>query len=682
VAGTGSTTPGSATPGSSGGWSEAHRTVLDALASTFTPPVTPPAAQRDDPTGFWARGAQDVGVAPRFAARLLEVMAPEEREELEKLLDVLRRTGFARLPQRGREAVLKLLATLDDDAATGIDNLRRVAVQFFYGAVGPDGTNPNWAQLEYPGPPPVEPAARELRCTPLDAATGTVELEADVVIVGSGSGGGVIAGELATHGLDVVVLEAGGHHEAADFPADEVSALQELYWRGGLNLTVDGNVAILAGATLGGGSTINWQNCVRPPAHVRELWATEHGLDGVDGDVFDDHLDAVLERISATDTCTDLNGVNQLLADAADQLGWRWGKAHRNTDPATYSPDSAGHVGYGDRTGSKQGTLRTYLRDAEEAGARIVTRAKVTRVLREDGRASGVEAEVTTPTGDTVALRVRSRDVVVAAGALETPAVLLRSGIGGPAVGHHLRLHPVPMIPALYGDDLRPWWGPPQATIVTEHGDVAAGHGYLIETAHLHPAITAAAVPWRSGRDHKLIMGRFSRLGTFIAVTRDHGGGRVTLDARGEAEIHYPLEDAVDEQVRRHAVRSLIELHVAAGAHAILDTHEGLAMWRRGEDVDAYVARAQDAPQGEGGRVLFSAHQMGSARMGTDPATSVADPSGQLHDVPGVWIGDTSAFPTAVGSNPMLTCMALARRTAHAILATVDGAKVSAGGVG
>jgi choline dehydrogenase-like flavoprotein len=106
-------------------------------------------------------------------------------------------------------------------------------------------------------------------------------------VVGSGSGGGVIAGELAANGLDVVVLEAGGHHEEADFPADELTALRELYWRGGLNLTVDGNVAILAGATLGGGSTINWQNCVRPPDHVREQWAQEHGLEGLDGADFD-----------------------------------------------------------------------------------------------------------------------------------------------------------------------------------------------------------------------------------------------------------------------------------------------------------------------------------------------------------------------------------------------------------
>jgi choline dehydrogenase-like flavoprotein len=662
------------------GLDDRRRAVLAALAETFAPAARPPAPEQDDPHGFWARSAADVGVGPLLADRLEELLGPDDLAELGKLLDLLRVTGFTRLPQGGRERVLATLSAASADAKLGLDGVRGLALQLFYGAVDASGRNPNWDELGYPGPPAVETGPRSLQGFVPGTASGTATLEADVVVVGSGSGGGVIAGELAAQGLDVVVLEAGGHHEESDFPADELSALRELYWRGGLNLTIEGNVAILAGATLGGGSTINWQNCVRPPDAVREVWAQEHGLAGLDGPAFDEHLDAVLTRISANDDCTDLNPTNQRLADAADQLGWSWSRAVRNTDPVTYDPATAGHVGFGDRTGSKQGTLRTYLRDAEANGARIVTRATATRVLREGGRASGVEADVALPTGEHIALRVRARDVVVACGALETPALLLRSGIGGPAVGKHLRLHPVPMITGLYDEDLRDWWGPPQGSIVTEHRAAVDGHGYLVETAHLHPAITAAAVPWRSGRDHKLIMGRFSHLGTFIAVTRDHGGGTVTVDAHGQAEVHYPLDDPLDEQVRRHAVRSLIELHVTAGAKVILDTHRDLTLWRRGESVEDFVHRAQEAGSGAGGRVLFSAHQMGSARMGTDPVTSVADPEGQLHDVPGVWIGDTSAFPTAVGSNPMLTCMALARRTAHTILAKRPPATSSSSG--
>ncbi len=646
-----------------------RRAVLDTLADTFAPPVRPPDADRDDPTGFWARRAGELGVGGLLGDRLEELLSEDELGELGKLLDLLRVTGFTKLGQKGRERALRLLARSSEDARDGLDGLRGIALQLFYGAVDGSGRNPNWEMLGYPGPPQVDPPARRVATWQPPAGDEPIELHADVIVVGSGSGGGVIAGELTAAGLDVVVLEAGGHHEEVDFPADEMSALRELYWRGGLNLTDEGNVAILAGATLGGGSTINWQNCVPPPDPVRTEWATAHGLDGLDGAGFDAHLDAVLERISGTDACTDLNGTNARLAAGADALGWSWHAAVRNCDPATYSAETAGHVGFGDRTRSKQGTLVTYLHDAAEAGARLVCRARVTRVRTDGGKATGVEAQLTGASGAVRPLTVHASTVVVAAGALETPAVLLRSGIGGDAVGQHLHLHPVPMITGVYDHDLRAWWGPPQGTIVGEHRAAIAGHGYLVETAHLHPSISAAALPWPSGRDHKLLMGRFSHLGTFIAVTRDHGAGTVTLDERGEAVVAYPLEDPLDAEVRAHAVKSLVELHIAAGAHVILDTDRELTMWRRGEDVDAFVRRAQHVEDGAGGRVLFSAHQMGSARMGLDPATSVADPDGQLHDTHGVWIGDTSAFPTAVGSNPMLTCMALARRTAHAILA-------------
>jgi choline dehydrogenase-like flavoprotein len=656
------------------GLDEARRRTLAALADTFAAPADPPVTEAHDPHGFWARRASDVGVVDPLAARLEELLPPEELAELGKLLDALRVTGFARLPQRGREAALRLLSSTSAEARAGIDGLRGLALQLFYGHV-PEGAgrNPNWDELGYPGPPDIDAPPRSLTTWSPPAGVDPIELEADVVVVGSGSGGGVIAGELAGAGLDVVVLEAGGHFEEADFPTDELSALRDLYWRGGLNLTDEGNVAMVAGATLGGGSTINWQNCVRPPDAVRESWATEHGLEGLDGAEFDHHLDAVLERISATATCTDLNGVNQHLADAADALGWSWRPAVRNVDPARYSAETAGHVGYGDRTGAKQGTLRTYLRDAADADARIICRAEARRVLVEDGRAVGVEAELLLDAGARRPVTIRAATVVVAAGALETPAILLRSGIGGPAVGRYLRLHPVPMITGLYDDDLRAWWGAPQGTIVDEHRAAVAGHGYLVETAHLHPAITAAAMPWSSGRGHKLIMGRFARLGTYLAVTRDHGSGRVTLDQRDEALVSYPLDDHIDAEVRRHAVRSLIELHVHAGARVVLDTQRKLTLWRQGDDVEDFILRAQDTPSGAAGRVLFSAHQMGTARMGTVAGASVADPEGQLHDTPGVWVGDTSAFPTAVGSNPMLTCMALARRTAHAILAARKG---------
>lgn len=637
--------------------------ALGGLCDTFVPSVRPPAVEADDPTGFWARRATDVGVHHRLAVELDERLTDDELDDTRRLLDLLAATRFGSLPQTAREVVLRGLAATSDDVAEGLAGLRALTLYLHYGSVDADGSNPSWAQSGYPGPPATTSTAPPPALHDVDDADEVV-LHADVVVVGSGSGGGVVAGELAAAGTDVVVLEAGGAHADDEFPPDEHAALRDLYWRRGLTPTHDGNVAILAGATLGGGSTVNWQNCVRPPDAVRQLWADEHGLVGVAGDTFDAHLDAVSARIGVTRDHSDLNGPNRRLSEGAKALGLSWHVAGRNSGPG-YDPTSAGHVGYGDRSGAKQGTLKTYLVDAVEGGARIVVGCRVDRVLVTDGRAVGVVGHL----DDGRTVTVHARDVVLAAGALETPAVLLRSGIGGNAVGNHLRLHPVPMLVGVYEEAQQGWWGPPQAAIVDAHTDVVAGHGYLVETAHAHPGITALSLPWRSGRDHKLLMGRSGEMVAFIAVQRDHGAGHVVLDADDEAEVHYPWIDAIDAEVTRHALTTMAELHAASGARAVIDLHPDRDVWRRGDDLGAYARRIADRPVGAGERVMFSAHQMGTARMGPDPRSSVAGPDGQLHDTTGVWIGDTSAFPTAVGSNPMLTCMAMARRTAHALLA-------------
>jgi choline dehydrogenase-like flavoprotein len=162
-------------------------------------------------------------------------------------------------------------------------------------------------------------------------------------------------------------------------------------------------------------------------------------------------------------------------------------------------------------------------------------------------------------------------------------------------------------------------------------------------------------------------MEQFRYGATFIGLTRDRGGGRVTVDASGEAVPTYAVADELDAANLRRGLEAQARLHEAAGAHTITVLSAAARSWRRGDDLDRYLAAAGQIPLRAGGVRLFSAHQMGTCRMGADPAASVADPRGELHDTRGVWIGDGSAFPTSSGTNPMVTIMALARRTATAI---------------
>lgn len=648
-----------------------QREVLRALVDTAVPSLV----VEDDPHGFWALSGTQVGVDEALELALAD-MSEADQTGMAQLLDGLAMLGFQHQGRNTREGMLGTAMALAPEALVAISTLRGASCLLAHSIPDENGQNPFWKQYGYPGPQ-IAPPSTEPYITPHVPKDGEV-IEADVVVVGSGAGGGTIAGVLATQGKKVVVLEAGRATSERDYVGLEIDASQKMMYRGGIAVSSDGNIGLLAGATLGGGTTINWHNCVKPSAEVRREWAQEFGLADVDSDEFDRHLEAVLGRMKANDQCSDFNGPHQRMAEGAKALGWSMHTAVRNVDPERYDPVAAGYTQFGDPTGSKMSTLNTYLRDAYDNGAVIVPDTKADQVCVEDGRACGVAATWTDPeTGETRRVQVKAPQVVVACGALETPALLLRSGIGGPAVGQNLYLHPSAGIFGVYAEDQQAWWGPPQAGVMDEFRDLGDGYGILVEGSQWYSGVFAFQLARRDGKQAKEAMSKLGRMADFLFILRDHQGGTVTIDEAGEAVHAYELTDERDIAAYRKGLRVMAKLHEAAGAEELWFGATP-RVWKRGDDVDAWCDELDQIHIGAGGLFMGSAHQMGSARMGTDPATSVARPTGELHDTPGVWIGDTSAFPTPSGANPMLTCMALAHRTAEQISGQRDERPVPA----
>ena len=626
----------------------------------------------DDPDGFWRRKASDLGVDQMVEGYLAANVPEQVRAGLMQLLDALAAQGYAGAPQEAREAILRGVASFSPEAAIGVGALQDLVLFLYYGAPDASGQNPNWQTLGYPGPRSAPPNETK-PIQPVVPTGSELALEADVCVVGSGAGGGVITGTLAMMGRKVVVIEAGGYYNEADFNQLELSAYQNLYYRGGPVTTADGTITMLSGACLGGGTTVNYMNCVRTTPWVREQWAREFGLEGLDTADFDRHLDAVFARISANDRCSELNGPHLRLKEGCQKLGYAFRQILRNVDETRYDPETAGYAPFGDQSGSRQSTTKTYLMDAYEHGAQIVVCCRADRVLVENGRAAGVQVTYADETGREARVTVRAPQVVVACGALESPALLLRSGIGGPAVGNYLRLHPVTIVIGMYDTDQQAWWGAPQQALCDQFANTGEGHGFLIEGVPFLPATLASGLPWTSGREHKEVLSKFRTAATFIAIVRDRGYGRVTLDDAGNAVHYYLITDELDLRHLRQGLAEQVRLHEAAGAREMYGLAAGLPRWKRGEDLNAFIQLLQQVPfvpAAAGGHRLFTAHELGSCRMGTDLNASVANPWGELHDVRGVWIGDGSAFPTATGTNPMITIMALARRTAEAIAAS------------
>ncbi len=650
---------------------DAQRSTLKTFCDTLVPALEPPEGEAD-PTGFWERRATDMAIAEAVeVSLLLAELEPEAVEGLRAMLDALAEHGMRPdASQEVREQVIHALSESGPDGLAGITTLRSAALTLYYAL--PDlgtGINPNWPAIGYPGPRALPKEATERPIRPRVPKGAEMTIEADVAVVGSGAGGGVIAAELSAAGKRVCVLEMGGYYDESDFTGLELTGYQQLYLNGGPYPTADGQVAIQAGSSLGGGTVLNWTNCLRTHPWVREEWAAEHGLEGLDGPEYDAHMDAVWARLGVNAECSDLNGPHQRLKEGCEARGLSFDLVTRNTDPATYDAVTAGYMGYGDVSGSKNSTQKTYLADAAGHGAEFVVHCRAERILVERGRATGVECSYADPDGRTARVTVRAEQVVVACGAIESPALLLRSGIGGPAVGDYLRLHPTTAIFGLYEEPQDPWWGPPQAGISHDFENLDGGYGFLLECAHHTTGLFGAAVPWLSGREHKEEILKYRYGAAIINLTRDRGHGRVTIDARGRAVPGYVVSDQLDIANFRRGLEEMARLHEAAGAEEMQSLARGIGAWKRGEDLEAFIDAVTGASLAPREMGIFSAHQMGSCRMGTDPSTSVADPTGRLHDTKGVWVGDASAFPTASGTNPMFTIMALARRTAAAIAA-------------
>jgi choline dehydrogenase-like flavoprotein len=284
--------------------------------------------------------------------------------------------------------------------------------------------------------------------------------------------------------------------------------------------------------------------------------------------------------------------------------------------------------------------------------------------------------------------------VVVAAGALRTPAVLERSGLDHPAIGRHLRLHPVSVIAGIFTDPIDMWRGPMQAARSLEFGEPGPGrNAYAIESAPGHPGLLALALPWEGVDEHADAMARARRIAPLIAVTRDGGEGRTTLTRAGSVRVDYRL-DSGGVATLRHGLVSMARISRAAGAAEIVAVGAsprwhgpgGFAAGRETVAFDRFVAdlAAFDFSPNRG--AVFSAHQMGTARMGEDPRDHACDPHGRVRAGPGgpgsrgdgvvggLYVADGSLFPTGIGVNPMVTIMVLARRVATTILADTSSA--------
>ena len=667
-----------------GGWTGRELETLAALAETF---VSGDGERRASLAAEAFVRAAD----PEQVAQIRLVLGLIERPLVNLALGGgLRRFGDM-TPDEREAYLLKWAGSRLGLRRSAFGAFRKVLTFLAYADPGPDGSNPRHARIGYvPDERPITPDPTPIRPTLVagaDGSAGHITLEADAVVVGSGAGGGVVADALAAAGTSVVVLEAGPFVDERTMPTNEMEAFGQLYLNYGLLSTWDGSITMLSGSGVGGGTLVNWMTCIAAPEGVRDEWSREHGLTGVSDLAWKLDLAAIESELGVTDTAV-IGPKDQAILRGAAALGWEAAPTRRNATDC----GECGSCPFGCTRGTKRSGIRMHLARAHAVGTRIVPRVRVTRVLMEGGRAVGVtgNALVTDPatglpldrpggSGEPLIrpLTVHAPIVVLAAGALRTPAILQATGLEHPSIGRHLRLHPVPVVAGLFADPIDMWRGTMQAARSLEFGDDAPGRNrYVIESAPGHPGLLALALPWDGSGGHADTMAMIRHLAPFIAVTKDGGEGRATLTRAGRVRLDYHL-DATGVATLRHALVSLARLARAAGATQTLAAGTPAAWFGRDAGTfEQYEARlaAFDFRPNHG--AVFSAHQMGSVRMGADPADHPVDPGGRVRSgglgddvVAGLYVADGSLFPTGIGVNPMVTVMVLARQVSRTILA-------------
>jgi choline dehydrogenase-like flavoprotein len=652
-------------------FSPAQQRTLDAVCQTLVPRLAQPASP------LYQTGAADIGLAVQLETALERVAEPADRLALRGFLSLIERPAFNRalcgvglafsaMSESQREHLLRSCAhSRLPQARQLFQSLKRLGLFIFYSAADASGHHAAWDELNY-RIPDFQVPQRPTPIRPLDVTHNT-RLTCDALVIGSGAGGGVAAAELAAAGLDVLVVEKGEQRADHEFDGRELDATEKLYEKHGALTTLDKGMVVLAGSTFGGGTTINWTGSLRTPEYVLEEWA-RHGLTGATTPAYQASLDAVSARMNL-DMTPAATPQNQVLERGCAALGYDCRPIPRNASGC----EDCGFCNFGCAFGQKQGTAKTFLADAAAHGARFLVRAQARRVLIEHGKAVGALVQARGPDGQPYAVEIRARMVVLAGGALNTPALLLRSGVAHEQVGANLRLHPTTVVFGVFGELVRGWQGAPMTRVCAEFANLdGAGYGVRLECAPVHPGIAALSVPWESGRQHKDVMAQLEHLSNIIILARDRYGGRVRVNRRGALLIDYRLHEHDAGHLRR-GIREALRVLDAAGAHSLSLPHIASPMYVRGQagGLAAFLAQADRAPMGSNQFGLFSAHQMGSCRIGTSRRTGALTPEGELYDVKNCFVLDASAMPTCSGVNPMLSIMGLAHYLAQGIRARV-----------
>lgn len=507
-----------------------------------------------------------------------------------------------------------------------------------------------------------------------------LKLEADVVIVGTGAGGGTTAEILTAAGLKVLMIEEGPLKTASSFKdMDESRAYADLYQEAGGRMTSDGAISILQGRSVGGTTTVNWTSSFRTPPGTLKQWAEVHGVKGASEAEMAPWFAKMEQRLGVAPWGMAPNENNAALKRGCDALGWEAHIIPRNVRGCWNS----GYCGLGCPVNAKQSMLVSTIPEALKGGAELIHHLSVRRVVIDNGKVSGLEcaaldpAICRVPTG--IKVSVHARHYIMAGGAINTPGLLLRSNAPDPhkTLGKRSCIHPVVMTLAQFPQEVNGYYGAPQSVASDEFQwkyDTAAAPGFKLEAAPTYAGLSSS-IFGKHGAALAAEMKNLPHIQANLALMRDgfHAqspGGSVRVGAGEQPVLDYDMSDYLWRGARNAYLR-MAEAQFAAGASKVMPAHLDGTWSDNWIDARNQIERLDYRKF----RVaLFTAHLMGGCAMGEDEKISVANSLGRHHQVENLSILDGSLFPTSIGANPQLSIYGLIAKNATALAAALKPA--------
>ncbi|KAI2639735.1 long-chain fatty alcohol dehydrogenase [Hypomontagnella submonticulosa] len=528
-----------------------------------------------------------------------------------------------------------------------------------------------------------------------DAGSEVETVETDVVIVGSGCGGAVCAKVLSEAGHRVIVVDKGYYFPPSQLPMTAEAAGQFLYEGNASMQSASGTLTILAGSCWGGGGTVNWSVSLQPQGYVRQEWAGQ-GLDFFTTQEFQNCIDRVCDFMGVGDTYMRHNHGANVILNGAKKLGWAAKACPQNTGGAEHY---CGHCAMGCGAGEKRGPTVSWLPAASQAGARFIEGFNVSKVLFDEShrskRAIGItgtwtsrdlNGNVHTPESERIQrqLQIKAKKVIISCGTLQSPMLLMRSGLKNPHIGKNLHMHPACQLNASFDEDIKGWEGAILTSVCSSFEDLdGKGHGVKLEPTSMIPHMFLYEHPWKNALQWKLDALRSRQMNSFIAIARDRDTGRVYPDPDDGRPVVDYNPSAFDRKHLLAGFIALAKLCYIEGATEIWPFIQSLPSFVRrpkpagptldkgaeGDDIDqgindpdfvAWLKLLERTGVNFPDTSFGSAHQMGSCRMSTHPARGVVNPKGKVWEAQDLYVADASVFPSASGVNPMITNMAIA----------------------